>query len=1450
MQPSSLYAVSATNGSASVTVSDNDPSETAVALEAPASVAETAGTLTVAVRATTVRDEAPHGQVTVLLTSADGTATAGENGDYAAVDASVRFAPGDFERTRVDGEEPHVHVATTTETVTVRDDAEAERDETFTLRLRRPAGVRQNIRLPDGPSEVSITDNEAAGRPTDVTAAPGDGALTVSWSEVASAAGYKVQWKSGAEAFETAAADDRQRIVSGGTTTSVVVTGLTNGTTYAVRVIGFNSGGDGTPSPEATGTPRTPAAGVTGVMLSEGDGRITVSWSPAVRATSYTLQWKSGAGESFETAAADGREHTLPGAAVTRYVITGLDNCTSYTVRVFAANRGVAGPPSAEAAATPTFEPEGARPGTALVSNTGRSIDGTLSIGVYAGGVHAQAFTTGSDTGMFSLESVGVRIGGGASLDPALPSTAWIYRVNADGGLGAAVHELTTPARLACNRVNLYKAPAGAALMAETRYLLVFAVVFGGTTDILAAVTSSDAEDGGKAAGWSIDDAARLDGSPRADGKALMIAINGRSRSLASVPTVRAATEAATADHTIELAWTPVYFVGPNAVDGYGIQVSENGETWTTLVADTGDTDLEYSHGGLPRGVLRHYRVQALAGTAGSGYGRSDSTFTTPNPPGVPQVTVRQAPLGPSDSLATVLNPHTLEVLAKYELSWPEVDDGSEAAINVRYEVVNTGDGTARTGRQWANSDGSVHYAEVYASDISEIRVCALNYATDRVRPDTWPCSGGPVVPGTGNGGPGRAAARAAPFAARFENVPESHDGLAAFAFDLRFSQEAGISCRLVMNGMLEVSGAAVTRVRRGTVGSDLDWTITVTPSGFGDVTIRLPARACGEKYAVCAQGRRLSEAVNATVAGPATFAVADAEVEEADGAVLAFAVSLSRKRDGATTVDYATSDGTATAGSDYAAASGTLTLASGETSKTVSVMVLDDILDEGNETLTLTLSDPSPGTVKLADATATGTITNDDPMPGAWVARFGRTVGSQVMEAVTRRLDGGPSPHLTVGGVGLGAPLAPQDWLAGQLVQETEERRPEERTLTGRDLLLGTSFHLVSDAEASGGPALSAWGRVAVGGFQAEADGVTLDGSVTTGLLGFDVEWERLLAGLLLSHSEGDGAYGQDGGSDRGTLDGALTGLYPFARLRLGVRLSVWGLAGAGSGGLTLARHDAAPVDTGLNLRLGAVGVTGTLSRGGTLDLSVKSDALWARTDSSAATGQLAAASAQASRLRLILEAGRTLAPSAASTLTPTLQLGLRHDGGDAETGTGVEVGAGVRYLAGLLTVEAQVRALLAHEAAGYDEWGGGSGAVRLSPGPSALGASLAVMPSWGEAGDGMARLRSRPDAPRRRRAARRRPPASALVRDGAAAPAAGRLDAELGYGLPALRGRGVLTPYARLALGEGDGHSWHLGARLDLDSSLGLGMEGSRRDRPGSGTVHDLALRATVPW
>ena len=120
-----------------------------------------------------------------------------------------------------------------------------------------------------------------------------------------------------------------------------------------------------------------------------------------------------------------------------------------------------------------------------------------------------------------------------------------------------------------------------------------------------------------------------------------------------------------------------------------------------------------------------------------------------------------------------------------------------------------------------------------------------------------------------------------------------------------------------------------------------------------------------------------LVSAATAAVAAAGALSVADAEASEEEDATLDFAVTLAPAADAAVTVDYATSDGTATAGADYTAASGTLTFQPGDTSKTVSVAIADDAEDDGGETLTLTLANAAGA--EIGAAAATGTIRDDD---------------------------------------------------------------------------------------------------------------------------------------------------------------------------------------------------------------------------------------------------------------------------------------------------------------------------------------------------------------------------------------------------------------------------------------------------------------------------------------
>ena len=243
----------------------------------------------------------------------------------------------------------------------------------------------------------------------------------------------------------------------------------------------------------------------------------------------------------------------------------------------------------------------------------------------------------------------------------------------------------------------------------------------------------------------------------------------------------------------------------------------------------------------------------------------------------------------------------------------------------------------------------------------------------DRVRPDRSRRFGRHPVMGA------RKTLGRPPLTARFVGLPSEHGGRARgpFSFRVLFSDAAAVSYKVLGNQSFRVRGGTV-RASRRVDGRDDFREIEIEPTSWGDVTIALPGgRTCNAAGAICTRdGRALSNTLTATVPGPVLVAVENARARENAGEPLAFRVSLSRAAPRRLRVDYATSDGSATAGMDYLRMSGTLVFAAGDTEKTVIVTVLDDAHDEDDEMLALTLSNAAGGT-RIMDGTATGTIEN-----------------------------------------------------------------------------------------------------------------------------------------------------------------------------------------------------------------------------------------------------------------------------------------------------------------------------------------------------------------------------------------------------------------------------------------------------------------------------------------
>ena len=108
------------------------------------------------------------------------------------------------------------------------------------------------------------------------------------------------------------------------------------------------------------------------------------------------------------------------------------------------------------------------------------------------------------------------------------------------------------------------------------------------------------------------------------------------------------------------------------------------------------------------------------------------------------------------------------------------------------------------------------------------------------------------------------------PLTASLESTPSTHDGSTVFTFELRFSEEFGLSYKTLRDHAFTVTGGTVTKARRMTQGSNLRWEIHVTPNSNADVTVVLPATTdCADTGAICTgDGRKLSNRLELTVSG------------------------------------------------------------------------------------------------------------------------------------------------------------------------------------------------------------------------------------------------------------------------------------------------------------------------------------------------------------------------------------------------------------------------------------------------------------------------------------------------------------------------------------------------------------------------------------------------------
>ncbi len=545
------------------------------------------------------------------------------------------------------------------------------------------------------------------------------------------------------------------------------------------------------------------------------------------------------------------------------------------------------------------------------------------------------------------------------------------------------------------------------------------------------------------------------------------------------------------------------------------------------------------------------------------------------------------------------------------------------------------------------------------------------------------------------------------------ENVAElENTGIFQFPIELSEPADRVVTVQYTTSEVTAKSGLDYT-ASRGIVVFDPGATrgvieITIVDDKISEPSEEFLVTLSDPSNAIVAQ-----EVVTGTILdddGSAILRVEDVLVLEEDG-VVQFRVSLSQPQPQPVSAAYQTQDGTAKAGEDYEASSGVVTLPPGTTEAMIAVQLLKDGLDWQEETFTVHLVSSEHAEIGKAVGVATiqESTTVSEGVMEAYAARFVRTASVQVVDALGDRF------RLAADGA---VCTAAERTEMAQLWYSASSWDPSLG-----ELLAGCRM---SQSMPVSGGSFGIWGQGAFRQFNGQGEGaLTLRGEVATGIVGVDYRWHRgWMAGVLLAHSQGDGSF--EVHRQSGEITSGLTGIYPYVSYaRTG--WDIWMSTGIGRGSAEVSE-----LKGDLVSRFGALGMRGTLASSGAIGLSYHGDILVTDADIEAHN-----ITAEVYRIR----AGLEMTAEITNGIRPYVEANVRQDGGSAETGTGLELGGGVRFSNSVWRMRGEVRTqgLVMHTADGFTEWGI-SGSLQM--GRSFEGLMMRLRPSWGR-GQGMSMYR-----------------------------------------------------------------------------------------------------------
>ena len=460
-------------------------------------------------------------------------------------------------------------------------------------------------------------------------------------------------------------------------------------------------------------------------------------------------------------------------------------------------------------------------------------------------------------------------------------------------------------------------------------------------------------------------------------------------------------------------------------------------------------------------------------------------------------------------------------------------------------------------------------------------------------------------------------------------------------------------------------------------------------------------------------------------------------------------------------------------------------------------------------------------------------------------LASFGRTVVQDLVTAVEdRRWAASAGTTATLAGTRLP--------LSEEAVYEVLRRHtdPDGDLVAGtdalRELLSRSSFQLAlggeGEAGGTGTDSVVLWGRGSQSWSAGRLDsGVGTEGEVLSGQLGVEFRpREDTLLGVMLSGSAGEVEF--EGEFDT-EVETELVGVHPYAQWSPREGLRTWAMLGYGAGEATLTDDYLALAGTDIEMMMAAGGGSHEVASRWGIDWSLGTNGFFVQLDADEvrfdAEGQAAlvpAVKSEVWQMRLLLEGSAGEDFGGVEGLRGNVELAARVDGGDAESGMGMEVGGGVGYeRADLgLEVEASGRMLLTHEEEGLED-AGVSLSLEFDPGARGRGVYFALAPSWGNAVSGARSMWED------------RQPTVGGSGGGDRFEPQMRLSSELGYTTPTPLRRGTLTTYGAFSSAGGTSRQYRVGRRLELGIAS-MSLEAERHESSGATPEHGIWLRGNL--